>query len=121
MLGACKDHAPLGAANRILRFTSCTLPCPGQAHFTEILLRDMAGIAFPADRIFSQTVRATCGARPYGQWHATFFLHGVTDGACLVLLSFCTMAPVKHVRASVGVPVAAVGVQAAVWSVGGGP
>jgi hypothetical protein len=27
-----------------------------QAHYTEVLLRDMAGITFPADRIYSTTV-----------------------------------------------------------------
>jgi hypothetical protein len=31
------------------------LPCP-QAHYTEVLLRDMAGISFPAARIHSTTV-----------------------------------------------------------------
>lgn len=34
-----------------------------QAHYTEILLKDMAGIPFPADRIFSQTV----SGRPKGE------------------------------------------------------
>lgn len=34
-----------------------------QAHFTELLLRDMAGISFPADRIYSQTV----SGRPKGE------------------------------------------------------
>lgn len=34
-----------------------------QAHFTELLMRDMAGIAFPAERIFSQTV----SGRPKGE------------------------------------------------------
>lgn len=34
-----------------------------QAHYTEILMRDMAGVDFPADRIFSQTV----SGRPKGE------------------------------------------------------
>ncbi|KAG1667581.1 hypothetical protein FOA52_014662 [Chlamydomonas sp. UWO 241] len=34
-----------------------------QAHYTEILMRDMAGIDFPLDRIFSQTV----SGRPKGE------------------------------------------------------
>lgn len=31
-----------------------------QAHFTEILMRDMAKVDFAADRIFSQTVSSEC-------------------------------------------------------------
>jgi len=34
-----------------------------QAHYTEIIMRDMAGINFPADRIYSQTV----SGRPKGE------------------------------------------------------
>ncbi len=34
-----------------------------QAHYTEILMRDMAGVPFPAERIFSQTV----SGRPKGE------------------------------------------------------
>ena len=36
----------------LICFTALSL----KANYTEILLRDMAGIQFPADRIFSQTV-----------------------------------------------------------------
>ncbi len=34
-----------------------------QVHYTELLMRDMAGIPFPTDRIFSQTV----SGRPKGE------------------------------------------------------
>lgn len=34
-----------------------------QAHYTEIIMRDMAGVAFPPERIFSQTV----SGRPKGE------------------------------------------------------
>lgn len=39
------------------------IPAALQAHYTEILLRDMAGIDFSKERIFSQTV----SGRPKGE------------------------------------------------------
>lgn len=45
-----------------------TVPMTTQARFTEAILRQMAGIHFPMDRIFSQTVSGQPKSEVRGGW-----------------------------------------------------